>query len=316
MASTNDTSDPVLFIVGPTASGKTELAVSLAERFNGEIVNADSRQLYRRMDIGTAKPTAAERERAVHHLIDVAEPTEACGLAWFLDAAHLAVAEIRRLGRLPIICGGTGQFIRALLEAWQVPRVPPDPALRAAMECRLAEAGLPSLVEELRRVDPVAAGRIDIANPRRVMRALEVATSRHHDPSPPAHREDLRHRLVIGIAVDRAALYERIDARVDAMFAVGFVDEVRALLDAGARCESVAFSAIGYREVCDFLNGTRTLNEVVERSKLATHRLARTQAGWFRGDDPRITWLASGVALTSEAIERVALFLDSSDRRG
>jgi tRNA dimethylallyltransferase len=306
---------PALFVVGPTASGKTTLAIALAERFDGEIVNADSRQFYRGMDIGTAKPTPAERSRAPHHLVDVAEPDETCGLAWFLDHAHAAIHDIRARGRLPIICGGTGQFIRALLEDWQVPRVPPNATLRAELESRLATEGIAPLVAELTRLDPTAVQRIDSQNPRRVIRAIEVARADLVDAEPHAHREPLDQRLVLGIHIDRTTLYHRIDTRVDAMFAGGLVEEVRSLTADGHGCGAFAFNAIGYRQVCDFLAGNSTLEEARSRTKLATHRLARTQAAWFRRSDPRITWLDAGPNLEEQALAVTAAFLRTTGYR-
>lgn len=306
---------PVLYVVGPTASGKTALAIALAERFDSEIVNADSRQFYRGMDIGTAKPTAEERSRATHHLVDVAEPDEACGLAWFLDHAHAAIHDIRAQGRLPIICGGTGQYVRALLENWQVPRVPPNPSLRIELESRLATEGIAPLVAELVHLDPAAVQHIDSQNPRRVIRAIEVARADLVDAEPHAHRESLDQRLVLGIDVDRTTLYHRIDTRVDAMFDGGLVEEVRALTRAGHGRASFAFSAIGYRQVCDFLKGNSTLEEARTRTKLATHRLARTQAAWFRRSDPRITWLDAGPELEQQALAVTAAYLRTTGYR-
>jgi tRNA dimethylallyltransferase len=300
--------DLAVFVIGPTASGKTALAIAIAECHDGEIVNADSRQFYRGMDIGTAKPTAEERARAVHHLVDVAEPDESCGLAWFLDGAHAAIRDIRSRNRLPVICGGTGQFVRALLEAWDVPRVPPDHDLRAALESRLAQEGVEALHEELRRLDPDAASRVDARNPRRVIRAIEIALAGPREQSG-LHREPLSRRLVLGIAIERADLYRRIDDRVDRMFAAGFVDEVASLTAQGRGCGTFAFNAIGYREVCGFLNGNLTLEEARTRTKLATHRLARSQGAWFRRTDPDITWLDAGPEIEERAVELVSQFL-------
>jgi tRNA dimethylallyltransferase len=301
----------VVFVAGPTASGKTALALALAHRFAGEIVNADSRAFYRGMDIGTAKPTAAERAAAPHHLIDVANPDEVCSLGWFLERARTALAEIARGGRLPLVVGGTGQYVRALSEGWDPPHVPPDPKFRALLERRIDAEGLPVLAAELRRLDPSAATRIDMKNPRRVVRALEVAlnpSGRRTSPRPAPRPRS----LILGIAVEREELYRRIDARVDAMFEAGLVEEVRGLLARGYDCALPAFSAIGYREVCGHLSGDLTLEEARSRTKLNTHRLARTQAAWFRRSDPRITWLDAGPGLTDAAIDAVRLFLETA----
>jgi tRNA dimethylallyltransferase len=304
-----------LFVVGPTASGKTALAVTLAERFHGEIVNADSRQFYRGMDLGTAKPRPEERARAPHHLIDIADPDELCGLAWFLDHAHAAVRAIRDRDHLPIICGGTGQFIRALLEGWDVPRVPPNPALRAELESILAQDGVQALHAQLTHISPEAAARVDAHNARRVIRAIEIALAGPASDESTAHREPLDRRLVLGIDVDRRTLYQRIDERVDAMFEAGLVEEVRTLTAEGHGCGAFAFNAIGYLQICDFLAGNSTLEEARSRTKLATHRLARSQSAWFRRADPRITWLDAGPDLEQRALDATAAFLRSAEHR-
>jgi tRNA dimethylallyltransferase len=304
--------NPVVFIVGPTASGKTALATALAQVFDGEVVNADSRQFYRGMDIGTAKPTAEELRQAPHHLIDAADPDEVCGLAWFLDRAHAAIAEIRARGRLPIVAGGTGQYVRAMLEEWDVPRVPPNAELREELGRRLEREGVDALFAELVAADPVRAAQIDRRNARRVIRALEVAAVKGREVEPPPRREGVEPRLVLGIDVERAALYERIDRRVDAMFEAGLVEEVRGLKARGWGCDLFSFSAIGYREVCCFLRGDLTLEEAREQTKIATHRLARTQAAWFRRADPRITWLPAGPDLAERAIDVAGAFLAGS----
>jgi len=302
----------VLFVVGPTASGKTALAITLALALNGEIINCDSRQFYRGMDIGTAKPSVAELAAVPHHLIDIADPSEVCGLAWFLDRTHLAIGEIRARARLPIIAGGTGQFARAMLEAWEVPRVPPDAVLRAALNRRAETEGVDALVAELERLDPERAAQIDRRNVRRVTRALEVALLRPHVTEPEPPRALIDHRLVLGIEIERAELYARIDRRVEAIFAAGFVAEVQALNAAGWDCRLAAFSAIGYREVCGYLRGELTLDEAREKTRTSTHRLARTQAAWFRRSDPRITWLPFGPELAERALEVTRAFLNAS----
>ena len=305
----------VVFVVGPTASGKTALAVALAERFGGEIVNADSRQFYRGMEIGTAKPTPAERARAVHHLIDVLDPDAACSLAWFMDTAHAAIAEIHGRGQIPIVAGGTGQYVRALLEGWHVPRVPPNETLRRTLNERVEQDGLASVYAELAERDPGAAARVDRHNPRRVIRALEVALAGRADDELAPRLEPLGQELVLGIRIERDVLYRRIDERVDAMFAAGLVAEVQALRAAGFSCDLPSFSAIGYCEVCGFLRGDSTLEEARYRTKTATHRLARVQATWFRRSDPRITWLDAGPGLEEQAADTLRRFLAAEPAR-
>jgi tRNA dimethylallyltransferase len=298
-------SERLIAVVGATATGKTALAVALAQSLGGEIINADSRQLYRGMDIGTAKPTLVEQAAAAHHLIDVVDPAAQFTLANFLDLATAAITDIQRRGRVPIIAGGTGQYVWALLEGWRVPRVPPDAALRAELDRRLDSDGVDALARDLLAIDPGARDAIDLRNPRRVIRAIEVTRAtgrpfsswRDKHPPPPA--------TIVGLRMDRTALYRRIDSRVDAMVVAGLADEVRSLLAAGYSCDLPSMSGIGYRQICAHLRAECTLDEAVARIKLDTHRLARMQNTWFRADDTRIHWIdvspdeAPGTALAS-----------------
>jgi tRNA dimethylallyltransferase len=292
----------IVAIVGATATGKTALAVALARALDGEIINADSRQVFRGMDIGTAKPTRDERAAARHWLIDVADPDEPFTLAAFLDLAKAAIADIRLRGRLPIVAGGTAQYVWALLEGWRVPRVPPDRALRAQLEALAASRGHDALFAILRAADPASAERIDSRNVRRVVRAIEVtrATGR---PFSAWQRKDAAtyDARVIGLHIDRPGLYRRIDARVDAMMAAGLLDEVRALNARGYPCDLPAMSGIGYRQICEYVRGACTLADAIARIKTESHRLARMQATWFRPSDPRIHWLD---ALAGDVVER------------
>ena len=298
----------VIAIVGATATGKTALGISLAGQLAGEIVNADSRQVYRGMDIGTAKPTATEQATARHHLLDIVDPDETLTLANYLDAAKAALEDVWARGKQPIVVGGTGQYVWALLEGWRVPRVPPDPELRTRLEQQAAERGAGSLVDELRAVDPLSADRIDPRNVRRVIRAIEVtrATGRPfsewQQKDPPGY--DI---AVLGLRMDRPALHARIDGRVEAMMTAGLIEEVRGLRAAGYDCELPAMSGIGYRQICEHLRGERTLEEAVARIKTETHRLARMQHAWFKPADSRIRWLdAASPNLLDEAVEALA----------
>jgi tRNA dimethylallyltransferase len=282
----------LIAIVGPTATGKTALAVALGRALGGEVVGADSRQVYRHMDVGTAKPTAEERAAAPHHLIDVVNPDDEFSLAQYLDRALTALADIWSRGQVALLVGGTGQYVWALLEGWKVPRLAPQPELRRSLEERAAREGADALHQELERVDPKAAGAIDPRNVRRVIRALEVyhATGRPisywQQKGPPPWEV-----LVLGLTCPRDELYRRIDARVDAMMQAGLVEEVRGLL-AMDYCPSLpAMSGIGYREVCQYLAGEIEVATAVRRIKTATHRLARQQHTWFRQDDERIRWV-------------------------
>lgn len=287
-----DSRPPIIVVLGPTASGKSALALALAERFGGEIVNADSRQVYRWMDIGTAKPTPEERARVPHHLIDIRTPDQPFGLAEFLVEAGQAIGDITARRRLPVVCGGTGQYVRALLQGWQAPAVPPNAALREALTFRAEREGGAALHAALAAADPEAATLIDARNVRRVVRALEVISATGRPFSAQRGRGAPPYRsLVLGMALGRTALYDRIDRRVEAMFAAGLVAEVERLAALGYHCDLPAMNAIGYVEVCRLLAGDLSLAAAMEQTKTGTHRLARTQGGWFRRADPTIHWL-------------------------
>ncbi|MSQ40301.1 MAG: tRNA (adenosine(37)-N6)-dimethylallyltransferase MiaA [Dehalococcoidia bacterium] len=301
---------PLLAIVGPTAVGKSALAIALARAFEGEIVNADSRQVYRLMDIGTAKPTAEEREQAPHHLLDLVDPDQGFSLALFLEHATQAIEAIHQRGHLPILVGGTGQYVWALLEGWQAPAVPPDPGLRQSLEAQAQLDGAPALYTRLQALDPEAAAIIHPHNLRRIIRALEVydATgvlfSRQRRRSAPAHRS-----LILGLSLPREELYQRIDQRVERAVGQGWVGEVQNLLQMGFSPDLPALSSLGYRELGSHLRGEASLEEAVDHIKKATHRYARRQGAWFRRSDPRIHWLEAGPTLYEEAPTLVAAFL-------
>ena len=282
----------LIAVAGPTASGKSELALRLASAFDGEIVSADSRQVYRHMDAGTAKPTSEQRARVPHRLIDVVDPDGEFGLAQYLDLAREALDGIWRRGRTPFLVGGTGQYVWALLEGWQVPRVPPDRELRRSLEERAEREGAEALYRELVATDEAAAARIDPRNVRRVVRALEVHRQAGGATSSRAAKLQPEFEPII-LAIDRPRdeLYRRIDERVDRILESGLVGEVRSLLERGYGADLPPMSGIGYRQVCDHLRGEMTLAEVAAKMKTETHRLARMQYTWFRRDDPRIHWL-------------------------
>jgi tRNA dimethylallyltransferase len=290
---------PLLVLAGPTAAGKTALSLHLAGRFNGEIVSADSRLFYRGLDIGTAKPTPAERAAAPHHLIDLCAPDETLSLGQYQRLAYETIDAIHARGGLPILVGGTGQYVWAVVEGWGIPEVAPRPALRAALE-RLGEA---EAARWLAALDPVAAGRIDPRNVRRVVRALEVTLTTGRPISELQRKTPpLYDTLILGLTRDRTALYARIDARVDEMMAAGLLDEVRRLRDAGYSADLPSMSGLGYRQLLAHLAGEMTLAEAIERIKFETHRFARQQATWFRADDPRIIWLEADDSETAIAV--------------
>ncbi len=302
----------LIAVVGPTAAGKTALAIALAQRFDGEIVNADSRQVYTGMDIGTAKPTTAELSAARHHLIDIRPPDTPISLGEYLPLARDCIESIAARGKLPILCGGTGQYVWALLEGWRVPSVPPDPDFRARLQRRLVAGGSTPLWHELRQLDPDRAASVDPQNPHRVIRALEILNATGQqveaaDKSPnPPYRS-----LALGLTGDREVLYERTDSRFDAMMDQGLLDEARRLAAAGHTLGSGALSGVGYTELGLYLRGEMSLVEAVSRAKTRTHRLVRRQFTWFKRADPRIVWLDTTHALpVDQATSLVRSFLE------
>jgi len=296
---------PLLVIIGPTAVGKTALSLYLGERLGGEIVSADSRLFYRGMDIGTDKPSPEDRARVPHHLIDIADPDQTVGLAEFKRLAEKAIAEVHARGRLPMLVGGTGQYVRAVVEGWSPPEVPPDPALRAELEAQARQEGAQALHARLAALDPEAAARIDPRNVRRVIRALEVCLRTGRPFSAQRVRRRPPYRILqIGLTMDRAALYARADARIDEMVKAGLVEEVRRLLDAGYGWDLPAMSSVGYAQFRPYFEGQATLEEVVAEIKRATRRLIRHQYNWFRLSDPRIRWF-DVIRTTPEEIEGI-----------
>jgi tRNA dimethylallyltransferase len=284
----SDVLPQLLVLVGPTACGKTALALELAERCPLEVVSADSRTVYRGMDIGTAKPTLAERQRVPHHLLDVVDPDEPYSLATYQTQALAAIADIQARGRLAVLVGGAGLYVSAVCDGLQLPDVPPDLAFRTALEAREARV----LQAELAQVDPESARRIEPRNVRRMIRALEV----HHATGVPFSAWQSRRfalpftPVFLGLEVERQELYRRIDARIDAWVAGGLVDEVRGLLAAGYAASLPSMSSLGYREIARYVHGELALAEAVVLFKQATHQYAKRQLTWFRRD-LRVHWL-------------------------
>ncbi|HST67577.1 MAG TPA: tRNA (adenosine(37)-N6)-dimethylallyltransferase MiaA [Mycobacteriales bacterium] len=270
-------------LVGPTATGKTALAVELAQRLDGEIVNADSMQLYRGMDIGTAKPTAAERRGVPHHVLDLWDVTERANVADYQRTARAAVEDVLARGRTPLLVGGSGLYVRAVVDELEFPGT--DPELRARLEAELAALGAPALHTRLSEVDPVAAQGILPSNGRRLVRALEVIelTGRPFAATLPAPVERYD---TVQIGLDRADLDARVDTRVDRMWAAGLVAEVRALEERGLRDGPTASRALGYQQVLALGDTAAARAE----TKRATRRFVRRQRSWFRRD-PRVIWL-------------------------
>jgi len=276
-------------IVGPTAIGKSSLALELGRTFGGEIINADSRQVYRYMDIGTAKPTLEERAVVPHHLIDVVNPDQDFNLALYQSKVRKIIDGIQRRRKPALLVGGSGLYVWAILEGWRIPAVPPDHVMRQELEARAQSEGVKALYEELKQLDPDAAERIDPRNVRRLIRAIEV--SRQGKPfSRLQGKEPFVNSLVIGLTTDRTDLYQRIDARVDSMMEKGLLTEVEGLITKGYGFDLPSMSGLGYKQIGMFLQGEIDLPTAIQQIKGNTHRFARHQYNWFRLQDERIHW--------------------------
>lgn len=282
---------PLVVLTGPTAVGKTGYAVALAEALNGEIVSADSRQTYRYMDIGTAKPTPAQQAVAPHHLIDVVTPDQNLSLAEYQRLAYAAIDAVHARGHLPLLVGGTGQYITAVVEGWSIPEVPPNEPLRAELEAFAAEHGADALHTRLQQIDPEAAAKIDGRNVRRVVRAIEIVQMTGQPMNYAQRKQPPPYTLLQhGLTMERERLYQRADARIEDMLRAGFLEEVRQLLAMGYTRDLPAMSGLGYRELAGFLAGETTLEAAITATQSATRDFIRRQYTWFRGHSTGITW--------------------------
>ena len=303
---------PLVAVVGPTAVGKTDVGLALAERLNGEIVSADAVAAYRGLDIGTAKPTPDERARVPFHLLDVADPDEDLNVADFERLANAAIAEIRARGRVPILVGGTGLYVRAVTAVLSLPRVPPQPDVRARLYAEAEASGTPALHARLADVDPASAAKINENDLKRVVRALEVYAvagrplSSFHTPEG-VHGKPRPNTFVFGLDMaPREVLYERIERRVDAMMAAGFEDEVRGLLASGYPAGLKSLQSLGYRHLAAFVAGTIDRETAVTELKRDTRRYAKRQLSWFKADT-RVTWLTTNAVTTpAQVAARIA----------
>ena len=305
---------PLIVIVGPTAVGKTEISIQLATRLGGEIVSADSRLFYRGMDIGTAKPTPEERLRIPHHLIDVADPDETWSLAVFQRLAAQVAADIHGRGKLPFLVGGTGQYIHAVTHGWAPPVTAPDVQLRTVLGELAQSRGNDWLHQWLALLDPASAKSIDARNLRRTVRALEVIFSTGRRFSDQRGQADSPyHLLTIGLIRPRPELYARVDARIEAMFTAGLLDEVRGLLAQGYSPHLPTMSAIGYRECAAVLRGEMSMEDAKVRMRRLTRLFVRRQANWFKAQDAGIHWFEAGEVNIDELERRVRIFLEEKE---
>ncbi|MDD2251392.1 MAG: tRNA (adenosine(37)-N6)-dimethylallyltransferase MiaA [Dehalococcoidales bacterium] len=280
--------EKLVAIIGPTGVGKSGTALRIAEQFGGEIISADSRQVYRFMDIGTAKPPPHEQETVPHYAIDAADPDEVFSLADFIDIAHEKIEEISLKGKIPLLAGGTGQYAWAILEGWEIPRVEPAIQLRKKLEARAASGEGQALYNELEELNPKAAARIDYRITRRVIRALEIALTGTVFTKP--KKQPRYNSLIIGLTAPRSFLYGLIDTRVEQMIENGLIEEVKSLLEMGYAPDLPSMSGIGYRQIISYLQDNLSLADAVSSIKNESHRLVRMQYNWFSLQDTRIKW--------------------------
>ena len=294
---------PLIVIAGLTAVGKTDLAIKIAKFLDGEVISADSRYLYRKMDIGTAKPNLEQMKEIKHHLIDVADIEENWSLAVYKMKALQAFEDITQKNKLPFLVGGTGQYIRAVIEGWHIPPKRPSQRLRRILEKIAEDKGQEEIHQQLSLIDPEAAEKIDYRNQRRTIRALEVVLTTGRKFSELRKREpiDFRYKM-IGLIRPREELYERIDLRINKMIKSGFIEEVKQLLDLGYGLKNPPMSAIGYREIVLFLKNELDLEDAVKLIQKRSRQFVRRQANWFKPDEPRIKWFNMNSGIEDQII--------------
>jgi len=297
-------------VVGPTAAGKSRLALHLAQIFQGEVINADSRQIYRHMDIGTAKPSCDELALVRHHLVDIINPDEPFSLAIYQALAFEAIKDIQRRHKLPLLVGGSGLYVWSVVEGWKIPPVVPNTKFRRRLERKAQKTGSHAVFQELQKLDPEAATRIMPTNLRRIIRALEIFKATGRPVSEQWNKQPpLYPTFVIGLTMQREALYRRIDSRVDEMIKQGLVEEIRGLIAKGYNPDLPSMSGIGYKQIAMYIQGETDLSTAIEQIKKETHRFARHQYAWFRLGDVRIRWLNEYDDAPTKAANLVASFL-------
>jgi tRNA dimethylallyltransferase len=297
-------SNPLIVIVGPTAVGKSRIAIDVAKQLDAEIISADSRLFYRGMDIGTAKPSLEDRSQIPHYLIDISEPDEIISLQIFQEKALESINQISSRNKLPILVGGTGQYIHAITEGWTIPPQKPSEKLRIILNEWVNEIGFEEIHQKLVLLDPDAAKKIDPRNVRRTIRALEVifGTGKHF--SKQRKKEGMNYEFkMIGISMPRELLYNRIDERIGQMISDGFIEEVRNLLSKGYLSDLPSMSAIGYHEIADYLQNKITFEDAILLIKRRTRQFVRRQANWFKPKDPHIRWFTISDQIVKEIIE-------------
>jgi tRNA dimethylallyltransferase len=305
-------SAPPIVLAGATASGKTACAIELAEHIGAEIVNADSQQVYRGMDIGTAKPTQEEQARIPFHLLDIVEPDASFSVAEWKSLAERVIHAIISKGKRVIICGGTGMYIRALLENWTLAETPQNPEIREELRAKLQQSGAPSLHERLKQVDPATAKRLHPNDGVRIVRALEVFEITQKPISLWQEQDQSSRRVrpshFLGLALPRPELYERIDQRVDTMLEQGLLEEVRTLISQGYAPNHSSLNSLGYKEMCAYVQGELDLQTATEAIKQNTRRYAKRQLTWFRAER-KIVWVEVSGLETGAVVDKLLTHL-------
>lgn len=304
----------IIAIVGPTAIGKSKIAIKLAQKFSGEIINADSRQIYKYMDVGTAKPTSSDIKTVRHHLINIINPDEQFSVALYQKLVSETVKDIKSRDKVPFLVGGTGQYIWSVIEGWQVPAILPHPQFRKLLEDKAEREGEMALYKELQAQDPDTAAKIVPTNVRRVIRALEIIKYSDDPAAKILHKKNPKFSsLIIGLTIERQLLYKMIDNRVEDMIKAQLVDEVKKLLDKGYNLDLPSMSGIGYKQIGLYLAGQISLEDAIQKIKYATHSFARRQYTWFRLKDERIKWFDVASDIEDNICKLVSNFLDKSN---
>jgi tRNA dimethylallyltransferase len=304
---TNTNKKPLVAIIGPTGTGKSSLAIDLASIFKGEIVNADSRQVYRYMDIGTAKPSSIERGKVPHHLFDIIDPNHDFGLAQYLELARPAIQDIHERDNIPFLVGGSGQYVWSILEGWEIPRIPPNVEFRSSLEAIAAQGGENELYDCLVNIDPVSAQKIDKRNVRRVIRALEVTQIAEKPFSQLKIMKAPDYNiLIIGLTAERTTLYQKVDFRVESMFANGLEAEATKLENMGYNFQLPSMNSIGYKQIGVMRRDMIDRDKTIQNVKVDTHRFIRHQYSWFSLRDKRIIWFDNSADVKTEIITLIA----------